>query len=93
VQDAHTLRGGVREVVRDDEPGVRGPFSAYGLLKFFNCSLLRAQEYLLQFWISIWSTDMQCFIVRGEKMTFSAVEDVYFLTRLPFPGRALPTDP
>jgi hypothetical protein len=37
--------------------------------------------------------DFQCFILWGEKLTFSAMEDVYFLTRLPFRGSALPVDP
>jgi hypothetical protein len=41
----------------------------------------------------MWSTDLQCFIVRGEKLTFSATEDVYFLTGLPFRGMALVVDP
>jgi len=31
--------------------------------------------------------------MRGEKLTFSAIEYVYFLTRLPFCGRALAIDP
>jgi hypothetical protein len=50
-------------------------------------------EYLLQYLISMWSTDMQCFIVRGKQLTFSTMEDVYFLMGLPFQGMALPTDP
>jgi len=31
--------------------------------------------------------------VRGVKLTFSVMEDVYFLIGLPFRGRALPVDP
>jgi hypothetical protein len=83
----------LREVVRDESQGVQGPLAACGLLKFFDCPLLRAQEYLLQFLISMWSTELQCFIVWGEQLTFSVMEDVYFLTGLPFRGRALPVDP
>jgi hypothetical protein len=82
----------LKEAVRD-EPSVRGPLAAYGLLKFFDCPLIRAQEYLLQYLISMWSTELQFFIVRGEQLKFSAMEDVYFLTGLPFRGRALPVDP
>jgi hypothetical protein len=41
----------------------------------------------------MWSTDMQCFIVQGEKLTFSMTEDVYFLTGLSFLGSALHIDP
>jgi hypothetical protein len=41
----------------------------------------------------MWSTNMQCFIVRGQQLTFSTVEDVYFLTGLPFRGMALLADP
>jgi hypothetical protein len=38
-------------------------------------------------------SDLQCFIVRGEHLTFSVMEDVYFLTGLPFRGTLLPTEP
>jgi hypothetical protein len=41
----------------------------------------------------MWSTNLQFFIVRGEHLTFSATEDVYFLTGLPFCGMALPVEP
>jgi hypothetical protein len=54
------------EAVMDDESSVRGPLAACGLLNLFDCSLLREQEYLLQFLISMWRTDMQFFIVWGE---------------------------
>jgi hypothetical protein len=43
----------LKEAVRDEELGVREPLAACVLLKFFECSLLRAQEYLLQFVISM----------------------------------------
>jgi hypothetical protein len=72
--------------VRDEESIVRVPLVACGLLKFFQCSLARAHEYLLQFLILMWSLDLQCFIVKGEHLSFSAIEDVYFLTGLPFLG-------
>jgi hypothetical protein len=79
--------------MRDEEPVVRGSLVACGLLKFFECSLVRAQEYLLQFLISMWSLELQCFIVHGEHLAFSAKEDGYFLTRLPFRGTLLPAEP
>jgi hypothetical protein len=72
---------------------VQRHLAACGLLKFFDCPLIRSQEFLLQYLIGMWSTDLQCFIVRGEQLTFSATEDVYFLTGLPFHGMALPIDP
>jgi hypothetical protein len=83
----------LREAIRDEESNVWGPLAGCGLLNLFECSLLRAQEYLLQFLISTWSTDLQCFIVWGEQLTFSATKDVYFLTGLPFRGIPLPTYP
>jgi hypothetical protein len=70
--------------MRDEELAVRGALATCGLLKFFECPLLRAHEYLLQFLISMWSPELQCFIVRGENLAFFAEEDVYFLTGLPF---------
>jgi hypothetical protein len=41
----------LREAVRDEEPSGSWTLAACGLLKFFECSLVRAQEYLLQFLI------------------------------------------
>jgi hypothetical protein len=37
----------------------------------------------------MWSPDRHCFLVRGEQIAFTAVEDVYFLTGLPFRGTPL----
>jgi hypothetical protein len=51
------------------------------------------QEFLLQYLIDMWSIDLQCFIVREEHLTFSAIDDVYFLTGLPFCGMAPLIDP
>jgi hypothetical protein len=76
-----------------EEQGVCATLAAYGLLKFFECPLIWAQEYLLQFLIQMWSLDLHCFIVWGEQIAFTAVEDVYFLTRLPFQGMPLPVEP
>jgi hypothetical protein len=77
----------------NEEPTVRDTLAACGLLKFFECPLVQAQEYLLQFLIQMWSLDLHCFMVQGEKLAFTAVEDVYFLTGLPFRGTPLPTEP
>jgi hypothetical protein len=79
--------------MRDEEPIVRGALASYGMLKFFECPLLREHEYLLQFLISMWSPELQCFIVSGENLELSAEEDVYFLTGLPFRGTLLPAEP
>jgi hypothetical protein len=79
-------------VVRE-KPGVQRHLVACGLLKFFDFPLIWSQEFLLQYLISMWSVDLQCFIVRGQQLTLSVVEDVYFLTGLPFRGMALPADP
>jgi hypothetical protein len=75
-----------------EEPGVRATLAACGLLKFIECPLIRVQEYLLQFLIWMWSLDLHCFIVRGEQIPFTAMEDVYFLTGLPFRRMPLPTE-
>jgi hypothetical protein len=83
----------LREAVVRARPAVRASLAASGLLKFFECPLLRAQEYLLQFLIEMWSPEQHCFLVRGEQVTFTAMEDVYFLTGLPFRGTPLPADP
>jgi hypothetical protein len=83
----------LREAVVRARPAVRASLAASGLLKFFECPLLRAQEYLLQFLIEMWSPEQHCFLVRGEQIAFTVVEDVYFLTGLPFRGTPLPTEP
>jgi hypothetical protein len=82
----------LREAVRE-QPVVRRHLAACGLLKFFDCPLIWSQEFLLQFLIQMWSTDLQCFVVWGEQLMFSTAEDIYFLTGLPFWGRALAMDP
>jgi hypothetical protein len=76
-----------------EEPGVHATLAACGLLKFFECPLIQAQEYLLQFLIQMWSPYLHYFIVRGEQIAFTAVEDVYLLTRLPFQETPLPMEP
>jgi hypothetical protein len=41
----------------------------------------------------MWSPEQHCFLVRGEQIPFTAVEDIYFLTGLPFRGTPLPVEP
>jgi hypothetical protein len=77
----------------DEEPGVCETLAACGLLKFFECPLIWAQEFLLQFLIQMWSPYLHCFMVRGEQLAFTIVKDVYFLMGLPFRGTPLPTEP
>jgi hypothetical protein len=40
----------------------------------------------------MWSPELHCLLVQGEKIPFTTVEDVYFLTGLPFRGMPLPTE-
>jgi hypothetical protein len=75
------------------EAGGAGIFSSQWVANFFECPLIRAQEYLLQFLIEMWSPAQHCFLVRGEKVAFTTEEDIYFLTGLPFRGTPLPTFP
>jgi hypothetical protein len=79
--------------MRDEDPTVRDALAACGMLKFFECPLLRAQEYRLQFLISMWSLELHCFIMCGKHLELSAEEDVYFLTGLPFRGTLLLSEP
>jgi hypothetical protein len=83
----------LRDVVAIEEPGVHATLAAYGLLKFFECPLIQAHEYILQLLIQMWNSDLHCFIVRGEQIPFTTVEDVYFLMGLPFRGTPLPVEP
>jgi hypothetical protein len=82
----------LRDVVANAQPAVRAALETSGLLKFFECPLIRAQEYLLQFLLQM-CLDQHCFLMRGEQISFTAVEDIYFLTGLPFRGTPLPADP
>jgi hypothetical protein len=79
--------------VAEARPTVRASLADSGLLKFFECPLIRAQEYLLHFLIEMWSTQDHCFYVRGERVDFTIMEDVYFLTGLPFRGTPMLTSP
>jgi hypothetical protein len=83
----------LRDAVANAGPEVRVTLATCGLLKFFECPLVRAQEYLLQFLLQMWSPELHCFLVRGEQIPFTAVEDVYFLIGLPFRGIPLPAEP
>jgi hypothetical protein len=47
----------LRDAVANARPAVRASLAASGLLKFFECPLIRAQEYLLQFLLEMWSPD------------------------------------
>jgi hypothetical protein len=76
-----------------DQAALRAALATSGLLKFFYCSLVRAQEYLLCFLIEMWSPDRHFFLMRGEQIAFTVVEDVYFLIGLPFQGTPLPAVP
>jgi hypothetical protein len=49
-----------------EELGVCATLAACGLLKFFEFPLIRAQEYILQFLIQMWSPDLHYFMVQGE---------------------------
>jgi hypothetical protein len=83
----------LREEVAEARPAVRATLAASGLLKYFECPLLRAHQYLLHFLIEMWSPQQHCFFVRGERVEFTAEEDVYFLTGLPFRGTPMLTAP
>jgi hypothetical protein len=76
----------LREEVAEARPAVWATLAASGLLKFFECPLLWAQEYLLRCLIEMWSPQQHCFFVRGEWVEFTAEEDIYFFTGLPFRG-------
>jgi len=62
----------LREEVAEARPAVRATLAASGMLNFFECPLLRAQEYLLQFLIEMWSPQQHYFLVRGEHVAFTA---------------------
>jgi hypothetical protein len=83
----------LRDAVSIEGPGVRATLATCGLLKFFKCLLVWAQEYLLQFLIQMWSPELHYFLVRGEQIPSTAMEDIYFLTGLPFRGTPLPVEP
>jgi hypothetical protein len=72
---------------------VHATLATCGFLKFFECPLIWAKEYLLQFLIQMWSLELHCFLVQGEQIPFTTVEDIYFLTGLLFRGTPLPTEP
>jgi hypothetical protein len=48
----------LQDVVANAGPTVRADLVTSGLLKFFECPLIREQEYLLQFLLHMWSLDL-----------------------------------
>jgi hypothetical protein len=83
----------LQDVMAIEGLGVHATLETYGLLKFCEFLLIWAQEYLLQFLIQMWSPELHCFLVRGEKIPFTAVEDIYFLTGLLFQETPLLAEP
>jgi hypothetical protein len=83
----------LRDVVANAGPAVRATLATSGLLKFFECPLIQAQEYLVQFLLQMWNPGLHYFLVRGEKIPLTTVEDIYFLTGLPFRGTSLLEEP
>jgi hypothetical protein len=83
----------LREEVAEARPAVRETLAVSGLLKYFECPLLWAHQYFLHFLIDMWSPRQHCFFVRGERVEFTAEEDVYFLTGIPFRGTPMLTAP
>jgi hypothetical protein len=53
----------LRDAVANVGSAVRADLATGGLLKFFECPLIWAQEYLLQFLLQMWSLDLHCFLV------------------------------
>jgi hypothetical protein len=53
----------LREEVAEARPAVRANLVASGLLNFFECPLLRAQEHLLHCLIEMWSPRQHFFLV------------------------------
>jgi hypothetical protein len=49
-----------------EKPGVHRHLAACGFLKLFDCPLIRSQEFLIQYFIGMWRTNLHFFIVRGE---------------------------
>ena len=45
----------LREEVAEVRPAVRATLAASGLLKFFECPLIRSQEHFLHVLIEMWS--------------------------------------
>jgi hypothetical protein len=83
----------LRDSMAIEDLGVHVTLATCVLLKFFECPLIWVQEYLLQFLIQMWSPDLHCFMVWGEKIAFTTVEDIYFCIGILFRGTPLPTVP
>ena len=76
-----------------EQLGMRRHLVAYSWLRFFDFPLMQSYDFVLQYLIAMWTTDLQCFNVRGKQLTFSVIEDAYLFMELPLHGMALPIDP
>ena len=71
--------------------------SQCGLLKFFQCLLMRAQPRFLNDLIDYWHPNTEAFMLEGQSLT-PTTEDIYFLTGLsrrgdPFNLHTFPPEP
>jgi hypothetical protein len=63
------------------DPASMVVLSQCGLLKFFQCSFMRAQPRLLNALIYYWHPNVDAFMLKGQSLT-PTTEDIYFLTGL-----------
>jgi hypothetical protein len=63
----------------------RDTWQPVGCSSSLTTPLIRSQEFLLQYLIGMWSTDIQCFIVRGEQADILYYRGCILLDRTPIP--------
>jgi hypothetical protein len=80
-----------------EDPTATTVLAQCGLLKFFQCSFMRAQPRLLNALVDYWHPDAEAFMLEGQSLT-PMTEDIYFLTGLsrrgePVNFRTFPSGP
>jgi hypothetical protein len=64
-----------------EDPATTTILAQCGLLKFFQCSFMRAQPRLLNALVDYWHPDTEAFMLEGQSLT-PTTEDIYFLIGL-----------
>jgi hypothetical protein len=86
----------ISELVTRD-PKIVAALMQCGLLKFFLCLLMQAQQRLLNALVDYWNPDAEAFMLEGQSLV-PTTEDIYFLTGLsrrgePVNFKTFPSEP
>jgi hypothetical protein len=69
------------DILVEEDPASIAALRQFGLWKFYQCLLMRAQPRLLNALMDYWQPDVQVFMIQGKSLN-PKTEDIYFLSIL-----------